>query len=237
MRLRAIFVLLMGLILLISLPISVAADSSQEWFFTEKNYSGTPAVDGTFHSCDKIMNKTVPSGPQGIRWIGEIKSADLTAWWYAGDPAGCDVSFGEGDWQVNLWYVNSFLSGTLHAEVYSVQPDGNMERLLAEGTATIGTSLALKSITIDCYDSPEAQTVLNGDRLALRLSYESPYYIDGMLIFYNTESRPSSLGSPETDPGYPLPELSTLALFGGGLACLVGYLALSRRKVHLIEHS
>jgi len=79
--------------------------------------------------------------------------------------------------------------------------------------------------------------VLNGDRLALRLSYESPYYIDGMLIFYNTESRPSSLGSPETDPGYPLPELSTLALFGGGLACLVGYLALSRRKVHLIEHS
>lgn len=231
MKHRAIFIVAIVVMLLSIWPASVGASGSQTWYFSKDNYSGNPAVDGTIHALNKIMYKTAPSGPQQLTVIGEINSTNLTAWWYADQASQTDVDFQNGEWTVNLWYFNWFLTGTLYADVFSVKPSGAIDKLLATGSVPIGPSSNVKSLTITCDDNPASeQTVLETDRLAVRLRFEHNCVFTGMLVFYNSTCTPSSLTSPPADPGYPAPELSSILLFTGGLAGLVVYLKLQRRK-------
>ena len=227
---RVVLIGLLALVLVSLVTVSVGAGVSQTWYFTGRAYAGSPANDGTRHSCDNFMTKSLPHGPLKLEWIGEICKRTRTAWWYAERPAGADVAFGEGTWHVNLWYWNSFRSGTLYADVYSVRPDGQIDRLLASGSVPITAVCKLQSVSIACSDAPGPQTVLEGYRLAVRLKYETDYPFDGMLVFYNCPKWPSSLVSPATDPGYPLPELPTVALLGSGLVLMVGYWGLRRSR-------
>jgi hypothetical protein len=213
------------------LMVSVArADGSQSWYLS-KTEAEIKANDGTWHSCDNIMRKEEPTSPfPGMQLIGEIGDISRTAWWYSENAAEYDVTFsGENSWYVELYYLNTFGSGELHAQVWSVDASGNLERLLAEGIANIVWCDGYTNVTIECGDHEATeQTVLEDYRLALRLSYEPDQWVDGVLLFYGSENAPAHLQSPETDPGYPVPELSTIVLMGIGIAGLGGYIALKR---------
>ncbi len=229
MRFRVTVALALAAMLIAVIPTSGAAGGSQEWFFLDDPYGGTAANDGTSHSIDGIMSTTTPDGPLEGEWIGGIWSTSLTAWWYAENPAAADVTFGAGTWNVNLWYFNTFGPGTLHAEVFSVADDGTSGLPLAAGETSILGGMALftdETISL----AADVKTVPAGNRLALRLWFVPDELIAGMIVFYNGPDWLSSLESPSTDPGYPLPEATAALLLGGGLAALAGYLALDRRR-------
>ena len=70
----------------------------------------------------------------------------------------------------------------------------------------------------------DAGTVFQDDYLALMIENND----SGSHTVY-TDGR-SSLKSPDTDPGYPVPELAAGILLAVGLAGLGGYLGLRRRN-------
>jgi len=73
--------------------------------------------------------------------------------------------------------------------------------------------------------SASAFTVPKGQWLAFRVTNNADK--DFKIV---TKDGSSYVSSPETDPGYPVPELSTLVLFSTGLLALAGYIGYSRRK-------
>ena len=73
------------------------------------------------------------------------------------------------------------------------------------------------------------QNFNTGDWLGVRVSWSGPA-TDAIRVYYDpTGDKSSYVKSPSADPGYPIPELSTLILFSSGLLALAGY-ALKRRK-------
>jgi hypothetical protein len=229
-RIAVISILALALVFLMGSTAS--AQGSQSWYLT-KNRAGIQADDGTRHSCDNIMRKLKPPPRQpGMELIGEIGPTALTAWWYSKNAAECNVTFsGENDWQVELYYINTIGSGSLQAHVWSVDESGYMERLLAEGEAPVHRCDGYTALTMECSDCESTdQTVLKDHRLALRVSYDPDQCADGVLLFYGSKYAPARLLSPETDPGFPLPELPAIVLLAGGLVCLGGYVVLKRRK-------
>jgi len=70
-----------------------------------------------------------------------------------------------------------------------------------------------------------------GDSLGVLLFWV-PDDLEGpaLLIKCGTGGK-TTISSPSADPGYPVPEMGTLALFSVGLLALVGYVAYRRRGV------
>ena len=225
-----------SLILILLMGNYALAAGSQSWYLTSTP-AGIQAEDGTLHSANNIMNKIEPTSPwPGMRFIGAIGKSDLTAWWYSDSPALGDVTFGENSWSAQLYYINLFGSGNLHAEVYSVSPDGFVITLLATGTATVSWRDKYTQVLIECADyNGTTQTVPQGYYLALRLRYDPAQFADGIMLFFGSEQSPARLQSPPTDPGFPLPELSTIVLLAGGLVSLAGYVGWRYRKRHTVK--
>jgi hypothetical protein len=84
--------------------------------------------------------------------------------------------------------------------------------------------------SITCEDNAATtQDFSTGDWLAVRLSWDCE--TDALRIHYEAEAGSDSyIESPLSDPGYPIPELSTVILFGMGLLVIAGYVALGRRR-------
>jgi len=66
------------------------------------------------------------------------------------------------------------------------------------------------------------------DWLGVRVSWSGPAS-EKIRVYYDAGDKNSYVKSPTADPGYPIPELSTLILFSSGLLALAGY-ALKKRK-------
>lgn len=218
-------------IIIAAMPLyDVLASGSQTWYLSSVEYTGTPANDGVSHTCDYFMTKTDPNWSLPVEWKGKIGPRELTSWWYSDEAAMQDVVFGEDNWRVNLFYLNTFGQGKINAAIYAVSPSGDIT-LLASGSSEINSS-QLQSMTIICYDNLSTdQIVYQDSRLGLKLEYisGSPYF-KGIIIFYNSKDAPASVVSPPSDPGFPIPEFTTAILLGSGLVGLAGYLVASRLK-------
>ena len=68
-------------------------------------------------------------------------------------------------------------------------------------------------------------TVPGNTNLALKVCNDSL-----TSVYVRTGSSHSWIKSPTEDPGYPIPEISALALFATGLVCLGGYMVLRRQR-------
>jgi hypothetical protein len=217
---------ILALILLLSMGSIASADGSQSWYLTNTAAS-LHADDGTLHACDNIMRKLEQTGGSKI---GPIVGSS-TAWWYSESATECDVAFGEKKWSLEL-NLDGFGWGNVRAQVWSVDESGHMERLLAEGMEHINWGF-YPELTIECYDyEPTQQTVLKDHRLALRLIFKGLGFAS---LFTCAECFGTGiLYSPETDPGFPLPELPAIALLASGLGCLAGYVVLRRWKTGAI---
>ncbi len=236
-RLVVMLPLAMVIALLLTMIVpSPSGAGSQTWYLT-KTLAGIQANDGTTHSCDNVMKKELPTGwLPGMKLIGEINESYATAWWYSENTAHGDVTFaGEGNWQAELFYTTTFGSGKLHAEVWSVDANGDMDRLLASGVQTVVKHEGYREVTIDCLDYKgndwdEQQTVLDGHRLALQLRYDADQWADGVFMFYGSKDAPANLQSHAGDPAFPTPELPTGILMSLGLLGLGGYACYRGRR-------
>ena len=152
-------------------------------------------------------------------------------WFYADQVAVCDVTFPAGSWDVAYW-VKTLSTGEANTRLTTrlcyVSSDGTETRVKG-GFNSISYSASLQE-NVEPLVPDDSFTVPQGGRLAIEVLWSSS--AAGNLEIHCTPSgNPvSKTTSPSSDPGYPVPELSTLILFSVGLLVLVGYVGLRRRN-------
>ncbi len=190
---------------------SAVPPESQTWFLTD--ISAGPAY---------VMNKG--SGAGGANVIIGDPGPPGVALWVANEAATTNVAFGVASWTFTV----AFTTGS---SGFTVQ--------LGQATSGGDWTPATDAVIVTGSGNPPVQvtltpssdfTVLSGNYLALS--------IDDVVDSTNTVivvkppapgNSPSYLESPSSDPGYPVPELSTLILCSSGIL-LLGAAVLWRRK-------
>ena len=220
---RLIIILVLATAVLASAGMTGATDP-QSWHLLDVGYTGNTAVDDTDHYKDLFMNKT---GNATGSYMSLPNVTKKTTWWYAGYPAQFDgVTFGEDDWTVNISHSN-YNDFFIFVDVCKVNESGEVT-YLAHGNKTASGTYTI----ITCSDNATTSQTFNADeRLALRMYHNRTSTTAARIYYYNAgNGRLSNLTSPSSDPGYPVPELSTLILFSTGLLILVGCVLLAKRK-------
>ncbi len=204
---------------------AVSATDSQSWHLLDVTYTGTAAVDDTVHHKNFYMNKT---GNATGNYMVLPNVTEKTTWWYAEYPAQFDgVTFGEDNWIVNISHAN-YNDFFIFADVCKVNESGEVT-YLAHGNKTASGEYT----TITCHDNTTTNQTFNKDeRLALKIYHNrTGTTTTARIYYYNaTDGKYSNLASPSSDPGYPVPELSTIILFSTGLITLIGYVLITRRR-------
>jgi hypothetical protein len=196
------------------------AGGNQSDYLTIKYVSNSVLNTGSqtwYLNHDMKMEKTgVQSGNVNIEGGSSIT-------WISDQQAHLEVNFPDnGEWIIKL--ATTDWSGMCSAQIGDFNPV-IVDKFTAFNTipATGSYSNGLITITITT-----GGTISQNDYLALKI-----YNSDGGSSHIITTDGSSSLSSPTSDPGYPLPELSAGLLLLIGLSGLIGFLFVKRRKVNL----
>jgi hypothetical protein len=143
--------------------------------------------------------------------------------WIADQAATVDVSFPAAAWTGQVVFTSAPSDthtftidiGSADADGSDFQEGGPTATLTGDGSATVFT------FTTDA----TSLNVPGTKYLALRITNNS-----GSGYTVTTGVAWSYISSPSSDPGYPVPELSSIILLGSGLIILVGYFVWHRRK-------
>jgi len=204
--------------------ISLGAMKAQTWYLTPeaKPDDAPTANDGLEHVRDNLMHKGSGTG------TGEYFNLSYTevAWFYADTGAECELGFGDNPWKAHIRteaIEDDEVGRNLTVEICRLEKGTGDVTVIASHTEQL-TAVGSKHLwNITCEDNVSTtQDFSTGDWLAVRLSWDCPS--DELQIYYKAEAGSDSyIESPSTDPGYPIPELSTLILFSSGLVILAGY--------------
>jgi len=228
---RLIGVLVLATLVLAMVQV-VGAETAQTWYLTGDNKpSGAPeANDGVDHDKDNLMNKSIGVGT----WTGSYFYLDSgkPAWFYADTGAECDLGFGEKNWTAHIRtepIEGGEIGSIFYVEICKLSSDGSIT-FLANGSKTLTATGSKKLWNITCVDQDTKQDFITGEWLALRVFWENET-ADTLTIHYKNEANSESyIEGPSSDPGYPVPELSTFILFSIGLIALAGYVLLTKRR-------
>ena len=201
--------------LVLAMTATVGAVASQLWY-----------LDGAFHpdvSEYGVMEKTW--GAQ-VGWVTIPGESCET--WLAENAAVCDVTFPGGALVVEL-KIDEFEIGPpdpgsmdkWEVHLGGWDPDSSSWYDIPTFTQTYFThDQGYNVIIIELQTG--SGTILQGDYLALMVCNTDT---NGHMVSTDGES---SLRSPHLDPGYPMPELATVALLGLDIVGLGGYVGLRR---------
>ena len=137
------------------------------------------------------------------------------------------VSFGTGTWHGVIDYTGEASEGfldngeTMKLEIGSLSPGGVFTPAM-EMTDTDYHAATIISV------APGSEFIVpNGHYIALKLTVTGYVRVD---VSVSNGGSSSYIKSPSVDPGYPVPELSTLVLLSFGLLALFGYVVYRRRN-------
>ena len=176
-----------------------------------------PAQSWFLHN-DSAMYKENMSKPEGTATVSDGSSTI----WGANEPAAVDVGFPAGTWTGKITLSEPFASN----KTFTVEVGSYEDSTFTSAGSQICTGAADK-ITFSLEIPATAFDISNGNYLALNIT--NPSDGSGDLVI-KTGGGNSYVTSPSTDPGYPVPELSTIILFSAGLLILAGYAYMGRRN-------
>ena len=212
---KSIGAFILAAVLLLSM-VGMASAASQGWYLKDS---------GGATGADYEMQRTSGHGSAYVEMTDESKI------WSANEPTAEGVSFGTGTWTGLIDYIDPGEGGfldegeTMKVEIGSLSSPGGaftpaME--MTENGPSPGTSISV---------APGSEFIVPKDHyLALRLTVSGT--VSGTVRVEVNGGPPgaSYIQSPEVDPGYPYPELSTLVLLSFGLLVLTGYVGYKRRN-------
>ncbi|KAF5434218.1 CASH domain-dontaining protein [Candidatus Methanophagaceae archaeon] len=204
---------------------------AQTWYLTsETKPTGAPtANDSLTHVRNNLMHK---GSRTGTDTHFDLNSTEV-AWFYADAGAENNLGFGEQSWEAYIRTEEidgAEVGHNLTAEICKLANVTGDVTVIASHTQQL-TEVGTKHLwSITCEDNAATtQDFSTGDWLAVRLSWDCE--TDALRIHYKAAAGSDSyIESPSSDPGYPIPELPTVILFGVGLLVITGYVALGRRK-------
>jgi hypothetical protein len=154
--------------------------------------------------------------------------------WIADKAAQADVTYPNDNWAIRF--------GTDVNWGTDVNGESNFKVDIGYWDGTDFTVLAMDSSPVwymNHYESQfqgvpdDGQTIPEGTYLAVVVYNNSASdhpILTGYKFKINGSSYYSCLTSPQSDPGYPLPEIGAIILLGGGLAGLGGFMIIRRKK-------
>ena len=206
---RAINVALaLAVVMAIFLLPQPALAASQTWYLTD-------IASGTNY----IMNKG-SSGGGGTPIVIPSKAGAYEIW-QANEAASVTLGFQAGTWtgdlhqaggdyvspvqvDIGVWDGSGFTSyGYDSGYVSTTEPTWSFAISASDFNVPVGQHLAFKVLNNSSQPNRDLEVATDGT---------------------------SFVTSPDTDPGYPVPELPTIILLGAGLACLGGYVAFKWHK-------
>jgi hypothetical protein len=212
--------------------VTLETTNAQTWYLTSDGQpTGAPlANDGLTHKKDNLMHK-------GSR-IGSGTFFDLNstavAWFYADTGAESGIGFGKNSWEayIRTEKIDGVEIGhNLKVEICKLNGSTGDVAVLASHTQQLTETAETEHLWyITCEDNAATtQDFSTGDWLAVRLSWDCA--ADPLRIHYKAAAGSDSyIESPASDPGYPIPELPTVILFGLGLLVIMGYVRWWRRR-------
>ncbi|MFC1937112.1 hypothetical protein ACFLWY_00970 [Chloroflexota bacterium] len=154
-----------------------------------------------------------------------------TTWWYSDEAAEEPISFGTQSWTAKVYICCSPGqpdTANLDVTVWKVASD-NTPTQLASGTQPLSTTTTLTAYTITL-TTDTSQDIAVGDRIGCRLDWTGNKAVKIHYDGPEGEDGESWLKTPSNDPGFPVPELSSLVLLSAGLAAAFVYLVISNRR-------
>ena len=204
---RKVVAIALVLVALVSIFVPVASATRETWYLNADIPSGT-------------LSKSAPGSSSA-----GLPEATLTSW--SAGQAQCALTIGAGMWTLDLDYTAPNGGGTVDIMVYRYRETGGNVKIaeandvsLSAGSHTTG-DVDMEGISVDFAES--------GDYLLLWLTWTHPSGSEDLTI--NCGSGKSTFKTPDSDPGFPVPELSSLALFSIGLLALVGYVVYRRKNI------
>jgi hypothetical protein len=202
---------------------------SQQWFLFKVN----PLADFSYDPAamhDYMMQRAVvPGAPGSLASVDPTFAlgSHMTYTFFADESANGNVTFAPGEWDLYLSCVSA--PSTNWGKQIAAQVgyyDGS--NFIPFGPLSYHKSSKTYMDMEFVYDGI-SYTVPDGNTLVVQIYNGNAY--DVQIV----QSTGTSLSSPESDPGYPLPEIAAGILLGGGLIGLVGYVAFRRNKVAAVN--
>jgi DMSO/TMAO reductase YedYZ molybdopterin-dependent catalytic subunit len=183
---------------------------------TNHTISATFAAGGTWY----LENDTTMENTPG-RQSGFVNLLDEeTGIWLTNIPATNTISFSSGDWIASL-YAPDWGAGGCVIQV-GVSHNGVFKAFTSSGTPTFSPYTGYIIVTIPTLSS---ETVKAGDFLAISITNNS-----GSAQDIATDGS-SFLSLPESDPGYPVPEMTAGVLLSLGLALFMFIVIRGRKQI------
>lgn len=218
---RSVLTIVLAAVLVFSIVGMASAAGTQEWYWT--NYA-----TGLTTNADYQMNKTSGHGTDHVRDI----DANTELIWVADEAVTSGPLDMSGSWTGNIQYfVPSGGGGAIKLKV-------EIGVLTSGGTFTPKDDLTLDTTGSGgtVYDwpitlSPDPFSISNGQYLAIQFTNLVGSNTINVLTYYTYKpGDPTYINSPSADPGYPVPELSTILLTSVGMLMLGGFVVYSRRR-------
>jgi len=204
--------------------ITLAVPNQQTWYFTNDTVTG-PTRSGTTY--DRNMIK----GMEGENDKVTLANGGERVWFYADQVADCNVSFPTDTWNVSYRVKATAADSGKRITTRFHGIDSTGAELsgspYAEGHYDINNPPFFEEVTESF--NPAGFTIPKGGRFAIEVLWAGGA-TGNLEIHCNPVGEDASqVTSPTSDPGYPIPELPTVLLFGLGLLVFVGYVRLKRR--------
>jgi hypothetical protein len=158
--------------------------------------------------------------------------------WLADESARTDVAFPSGDWIITLTTGENWNSGRLSpligVEVGEYRPAAAIDKYRHFATQSGASWLSkLKIVVATAEEDQNASspdfTVHKGNYLYVKITnLDNRSGLSSHEI--SCDDGDSTLSSPESDPGYPVPELAAGVLFGLGLAGVGTFIVIRRKQ-------
>ena len=203
---RKVFAIALVLMALVSIFVPVASATSETWYLCtdtpDPSLSKSAPGDGTVALTDGVMSD-----------------------WSTETPAQCSLTIGAGTWTVDLDYTAPTGGGDVDIMIYRTGgPSGNL-KIGEQNNVGLSGGTHTKTVAITGSDVD----FVSGDYIVLWITWDHQGGTDSLTV--NCGSLDSTLKTPDSDPGFPVPELSSLVLFSVGLLALVGYVVYRRKNI------